>query len=537
MRFSRISLLVGRAALAMSLTFALALAACSPGGNASADSTPDTRLKILADSDLAALTGLLPNIEKGSGVSFRLVYVPNQEASAQIAQNNTGEADMAWLASSHSLSFLRPPGSRIFSQEPIMQSPLAVGLRPSKATALGWKAGAQITWAQLADRSAAGELHYALGSPTSSHTALEALISAATLFADEGGALQLGDLTYPSTHLRDWINGQTYTYRSLSELTEKFNAPDSSVDAVIDSEATLMQLNTSLRAENRLVLFYPVDGTLTANYPLILMNEGKRAEYTRLVGYLRSAEFQKILMDQAYFRPINPQVKLDAAFPRGLVELAYPARKEVLDGLLQLYDRQHHFSAYTIYVVNVSAGMQDKGNLDAVKAAFVQLAKDAPQGNARRSLTLLPFNHNVLPAQTAVQEETNPQAFAQINDAVQGLTAGGRVDVYSALEAAYALAQADLQRDPNALVNIVLLSGDVDKTNWDGTHAKTPANTWYSGLLKQRPEIARAHLLAIQLTANDTLETQLQALVTATSGQYQQVGAVSLVDLLRAAGK
>ena len=62
---------------------------------------------------------------------------------------------------------------------------------------------------------------------------------------------------------------------------------------MINYELVLLGLNESKELKEPLVLIYPQEGIITADYPLMLLDSAKRQAYDRLVEFIRSPEFQE----------------------------------------------------------------------------------------------------------------------------------------------------------------------------------------------------------------------------------------------------
>ena len=87
-----------------------------------------------------------------------------------------------------------------------------------------------------------------------------------------------------------------------------------------------------------MTLIYPKEGIVTADYPLVLLNEQKRAAFSKLVTYLRGAEFQKLVMEKTYRPPINTEVTLSSDFPRNLiVDFPFPNDIATVNAILFSY--------------------------------------------------------------------------------------------------------------------------------------------------------------------------------------------------------
>jgi hypothetical protein len=93
------------------------------------------------------------------------------------------------------------------------------------------------------------------------------------------------------------------------------------------------------------------EGTITADYPLMLLNGDKRQLYDKLIGCLRSPEMQSRLMQETQRRPVVPRVQPDARFSdHPLVELPFVRTTGEIDAVLTrlLHLEKADHAAYTI---------------------------------------------------------------------------------------------------------------------------------------------------------------------------------------------
>ncbi|MBP4136448.1 substrate-binding domain-containing protein, partial [Streptococcus agalactiae] len=125
------------------------------------------------------------------------------------------------------------------------------------------------------------------------------------------------------------------------------------VDGLINYESVLLSLNRDGHLGEPLTLVYPKEGIVTADYPLMLLEAGKRAQYDKLVGFLRSPAFQTRLSAATLRRPVNPEAQAAAAIPqRTLIELPFPGQPQVIESLLQGFLADLRIPASSRYVLD-----------------------------------------------------------------------------------------------------------------------------------------------------------------------------------------
>jgi len=448
------------AAFAALAAAGLALAAAGCGSGSS------TTLTVLAGSEVKDLEPLLGKIEKHTGVRLKLDYVGTIDGTQAIV-SGSDHHDLAWFSHSKYLDLLQANGPRrVHAETPIMLSPVVLGVKHSVAERLGWANGAKVTWRDIADAAAAGKLRFAMTNPASSNSGFTALVGVASAFAGSADALNAGRID--TKGLKELFAGQKLTAGSSGWLADAFVASQSQLDGMINYESVLLTLNASGRLGERLDLVYPSEGIITANYPLLLLNDARRKEYDKLTAYLLSPDFQKQLMTRTLRRPATPGVPLDSRLPRALlVELPFPASVRTIDAILFAYLNEARPPAHATFVLDVSGSMGDNHKLDHLKQALRgltgldrTLTGRFSTFHNREQLTFIPFNGAVQPAAdfTITGTDTQAGAFAQIRQYVDRLEAGGDTAIYSALISAYRRAAAEQATDSGRYYSIVLMT-------------------------------------------------------------------------------
>ncbi|HET9051005.1 MAG TPA: hypothetical protein VFO60_04835, partial [Candidatus Dormibacteraeota bacterium] len=151
----------GPALLRLALAVATLAAACG-GGSAQSTSEPPNTVHILAGSELKDVEPLLPDIRARTGINLVLDYVGTLDGAEQIAGGQAGNHAMAWYSSTRYLSLLPGGASKIVAQQRIALSPVVLGVKRSKARALGWEGSTTVTWSDVADAAGSGKLSFGM---------------------------------------------------------------------------------------------------------------------------------------------------------------------------------------------------------------------------------------------------------------------------------------------------------------------------------------------------------------------------------------
>src|SRR5262249_25126244 len=145
--------------------------------------------------------------------------------------------DALWVSHGKYLAMDENLKGRIVSQEKTMLSPVLLGLKASKARALGWDKQ-EPTWKEIADAAKAGKFTFGMTNPTSSNTGLTATIGLAAALAKNPDGLTEADLKNP--RLADFFRGQALTSGSSGWLAEAYEKDQSRVDGIINYESVLL---------------------------------------------------------------------------------------------------------------------------------------------------------------------------------------------------------------------------------------------------------------------------------------------------------
>jgi Ca-activated chloride channel family protein len=506
--------------LPVPLLLALALlAGCTGGdGGGEAPADPPGTLRVLAGSELRDVEPLLGQIRDATGVNLTFEYSGTLEGAERITAGGPTRPALAWFSSARYLALLSAGvgRGRPVATERIMLSPVVLGVKRSVATRFGWAGNPDVTWKDIAAKARAGQLRYGMTNPAASNSGFSALVGVAAAMAGTGDALRTEDVDEGG--LTDFFNGQTLTAGSSGWLADAFVTGQAKLDGLINYESVLLGLNASGKLREPLELIYPSDGIITADYPLLLLDPAKRAEYDKLVAYLRGPEVQRRLMTATARRPAVPEVGLDPRFPqRVLVELPFPASIEVVDDLLLAYLNRIRRPAHTIYVLDVSGSMDGKRIAD-LKQTLVNLtgADTSLTGRfasfrARERITMITFAGQVIDERDFTVEGAGPDApgRAAIRDYVARLQLHDGTAVFSAMRRAYRRAAADAGADKGSFTSIVLMT--------DGENNRGISVDDFLGSLRSVPEPARStKTFAIQFGEADPDE--LRRIVQTTAG-------------------
>jgi Ca-activated chloride channel family protein len=485
------------------------LAACNPLAG------PTTTLTVLAGSELKDMEPIWDEMAQATGVRLVPTYIGTLEGAEKIEAGDT--SDLAWFSHSKYLTLLPGMAGKIIVQQPIMLSPVVLGVKQSKARAFGWENNPNVTWKDIAAKAADGELKYAMTNPTASNSGFTALVGVASAFAGSADALNAGDVD--SAELQKFFAGQALTAGSSGFLSDAYVRQQDQLDGMINYESVLLGLNRGGTLHEPLDLIYPKEGIITANYPLMLLNSAKRDAYDKIVAWLTSPTVQTEIMTKTLRRPAIPEVKPNDAFPSALlVELPFPSTLDTINALLFAYLDKEKVPASAVFVLDVSGSMEGD-RLDKLKTALGALTGtdqsitgQFARFRAREQITIITFSDVVQDTQQFTVDDTDPNGpdMTAIRNYVDGLQAGGGTAIYSALDSAYDVVAQQQAADPSRYYSIVLMT--------DGeNHAGIDQNQFIADYKARSPAVQGVKTFTVLF--GDASPTELQQVADATGGQ------------------
>jgi len=440
-----------------------AAAACGRSDDAPRTAAADgaSVLRVLAGSELKELEPALVSAARGAGVDLRLSYAGTLEIVDRI---NSGERFDALLPPNGAYPMLAL-SNKPLAREKLFYSRVALGVKTSRARALGWDAKAP-SWSDISSAAASGRFSYAMTNPTSSNTGMSALFAVASSSAGKTEDLALTDIKRDV--LTGFLRGQKLTAGSSGWLADAYLHDQGMLDGLVNYEAVLLRLNDRAELTDKLVVIYPADGVISADYPLLLVNDAKRLLYERVIGAVRAREFQSGPVADAYLRPSNPDAPLAKALSsQPVAELSFPNNLGLIDAVLVAYQGELRRPATSIYLLDTSGSMEGE-RLAGLQRALEYLTGSEGSGTLAR---LARFQHrervilvrfsDAIAAPIRVEfgaDGDHARETTVIRDFDAGLRAHGGTAIFSALASAFAIADEERARDPDRLVTIVLLT-------------------------------------------------------------------------------
>ncbi|WP_329584180.1 substrate-binding and VWA domain-containing protein [Kitasatospora sp. NBC_01250] len=482
-------------------------------------------LRVLAGSELQDMQPVLDDVRKATGVTVTLSYTGTLDGAQTVAGGKAdGNYDAIWFASNRYLRLDPTTAGKLLSDTSVMVSPVALGVRSSVLTALGWDP-AGTTWSQVGAAVAAGMLTFGMADPSQSNSGLSALIALASAFSGAQAALTQDDVAKAAPALHAFFAGQKLTSGSSGWLAQAYQrtaqgGSGEQVGALVNYESVLLSLNRTLPSSGQLTVIRPTDGVVSADYPLTLLSSAGAAAvdaFSRLTTELLRPEIQRELSDVTERRPVVPGVAPGPGLGADRrPELPFPGSRAVADALLAAYQNQLRRPSRTAYVLDTSGSMQG-ARLAALQQALEQLT--GAGGNLvangfreREEVTLISFADGVKWQHTHQIPADAPQAaLAAITADVQSLTAEGGTAIYSTLERAYQLlAQQQAAEQDDRFTSIVLMT--------DGESNEGASADDFTAFYKKLPASGQA-VPVFPILFGEGAKQQLQGIADLTGGK------------------
>lgn len=196
-----------------------------------------------------------------------------------------------------------------------------------------------------------------------------------------------------------------------------------------------------------------------------------------------------------------------------LVELPFPASREVVDQLLFAYLDKFRRPTHAIFVLDLSGSMEGE-RLASLKQALVKLTGTDTSVSGRfagfrvrERITIITFSTQVLDERDFTVDR--PASLEPVRDYVNGLETDASTAIFSALQRAYERVDNDAAADAGYLTSVVLMT--------DGeNNAGISVDDFLTGIRGGSEHVRSVKTFAIRFGEADP--AQLQPVASATGG-------------------
>lgn len=402
------------------LTGVLTLSSCSQKDSMQA--AEDHGLTFVAGSELRVIEPILKDAQNKLGFPINLKYSGTIEGVESV---KNGEAyDVAWFGNSKYFYDSPESSKRIKLSEKIMYSPVIVGVKQTSFDKYQLKKDAAYNWKDISSWIKDKHMSYAMTDPSTSNTGYVALMGVVYATTNKGENLTIKDVK--KDVVQDFFKGQTVTAKSSDWLVSKFN--ESNVDFIVNYESSI------LNNPEPLVPVYPNEGIVTADYPMLLLNDKKTEQYKKLVAYLKENAVQQELVNTYKYRSFNADVMAKQAIFKQdqlLVEMPFNPEQQLSDAILDAYFNELKKPAKFAFVIDTSGSMGGSRE-NELKTSLDKLLTNrlSRYTNLRDRETVL-----VVPFQSDVYDEAvfDNKHTTEMNNYIQHLKMDGGTAMYSAV--------------------------------------------------------------------------------------------------------
>ena len=268
----------------------------------------------------------------------------------------------------------------------------------------------------------------------------------------------------------------------------------------------------------------------------MLLDDSQRADYQKVVAYLKGPEAQTWLARQTLRRPINAEVTASVKdlFPdQGMrVELPFSPDRALSDGLIDAYLNEFRKPIASTFVLDTSGSMDRQGRRQQLVQAmgYIAGADQSLTGRLakltnRERVWLLPFSDQVgqptyfeVPAGRAqakgvqLQEdsEAKQKVLANVRQYAEALQMSGGTALYDSVLAALEHMLAEKKKNPNYQYSVVAFT--------DGENNEGRKLADFQKAYAQLPEDVRG-IPVFMVLFGEASEAELKQLVQTTGGR------------------
>jgi Ca-activated chloride channel family protein len=464
-------------------------------------------LTILAGSEIKAIEPILKEAENKLGFPIDVKYVGTIEGVDSI---KSGENySVAWFGNAKYF-YDDPDGAkRIKLSEKIMFSPVIIGMKEKVAKEHNIVANTNYNWKDVASWVKDKNITYAMTDPSVSNTGYVALMGISYASANKGENLTIKDINAPL--LKEFFKGQKVTAKSSNWLMDNFQA-DPNIGFIVNYESSILTYN-SQNPNNQLLPIYPVEGIVTSDYPIMLLDANKTEQYKKLVDFLKSKQVQESLVKNYKYHSVLPEVmEQQTVFNNDqlLVEMPFTPDAQLADAILTAYFNDYKKPAKFVFVVDTSGSMsgvrEEKLKETINLLASGKLSKFASIRN-RETVAIIPFA-----SEPYDMKRFDNKTQHQMAQYVNSLRMDGGTAMYDSVELAMKKLQEEMKisgKDYNYSV-IVLTDG-----NTNSGHNYNEFEQWYKS-----QKINKGDIRVFAINFGDADSEEIIKMTTLTGGNF-----------------
>ncbi|WP_117191364.1 vWA domain-containing protein [Rhizobium terrae] len=505
------------AAFAFGLLALVSLAGCNFGKG------PD--FSIVSGSENTVIQPIVEEFCKQKNATCIFKYEGTLDIGLALQSEAGVGEDAVWPASSVWVDMF-DTRRRVKGLTSIAQTPVVLGVRKSKAEALGW-IGKQVFMKDILAAVQSGSLKFLMTSATQSNSGASAYLAMLSSALGNKPVIEPGDLGDANVQktVKALLSGVERSSGSsgwLADLYVDSARRGTLYDAMWNYEAVLKETNDKLAGiqQEPLYAIYPADGVAVADSPLGFVDHGRGAEvqtfFNDLLVYLRTPDIQKRIAATGRRIPLAdvsaPPEPLWNFDPGKLVTAIRMPEPQVIREALTLYQAALRKPSLTALCLDFSGSMSGDGVTQLKNAMrFLLTPAEASrvlvQWSPADRIVVIPFNSA---PRRPMEASGDPLEQEGLLNAVLNEQPGGGTNMYACAD----LAMQQIARMPdvaNYLPAIVIM-----------TDGRSDDNSLF---FLNRWNAAKPRVPIFGITFGDADKTQLDGLAKATSARVFDGGA------------
>lgn len=415
-------------------------------GTAGCGGTQGPSFDIVSGSENQPLEPMVQEFCKEKRAACKMTYEGSLDIGLGLKPGQDVKFDAVWPASGIWIAMF-DTGRRVSGLKSISQNPVVLGVRKSKAEALGWT-GAPVSMADILSAVESGKLRFLMTSATQSNSGASAYIAMLSAALGSKSVLSEADLSAASADMAGrLLRGVERSAGSsgwLADLYLSSAAKGLVYDAMWNYEAVIKETNDKLRAAGKELLWavYPTEGVAMSDSPIGFVERGRGPEvrqfFDELQAWLLSPEIQARIAQTG--RRVPPERAPAAApepdwnFDPGRLVTAVPLPEpDVIRKALILYQEALRRPSLSALCLDFSGSMKDDGE-NALQHAMEFLltperaAELLVQWSPRDRIFVIPFNGTVINSWEGTGQAPDQ---ATLLDHVRTMRADGGTDMYA----------------------------------------------------------------------------------------------------------
>lgn len=428
---------------------------------------------IVSGSENTVIQPIVEEFCKSKNATCTFRYEGTLDIGLALQSEAGVEQDAVWPASSVWVD-LFDTRRRVKNLTSIAQTPVVLGVRKSKAEALGW-VGRDVYMKDILAAVNAGSLKFLMTSATQSNSGASAYLAMLSSALGDKPVIEPGDLKDAAVQetVKGLLSGVERSSGSsgwLADLYVESAGRGTLYDAMWNYEAVLKETNDRLSGmgQEPLYAIYPADGVAVADSPLGFVDHGRgedvRVFFDELLVYLRSPDIQKRIAETGRRIPLadiaaasEPAWNFD---PKRLVTAIRMPEPQVISEALTLYQAALRKPSLTAMCLDFSGSMSGDGVgqlKDAMAFLFTPAATSRVlvQWSPSDRIIVIPFDGRVRETLIASGDPLEQQG---ILNSIAGNYPSGGTDMYAC--AAEAMRQIGNVADREKYLSSIVIMTD-----------------------------------------------------------------------------